>query len=47
MVSLACTFKNVFLAHLEYMRQQVLAAAIKQRYNLEVTIPYRGESFDV
>ena len=29
------------------MRQQALAVAVKERYNLEVTIPDRGESFNL
>lgn len=45
MEPLARTVKHVFLVHGEYMQQQALALAIKERYNLEVTIPDRGESF--
>jgi metallo-beta-lactamase family protein len=47
MEPLARTVKHVFLVHGEYMQQQALALAIKERYNLEVTIPDRGESFTV
>ncbi len=47
MEPLASTVKHVFLVHGEYTQQQALALAIKDRYNLEVTIPDRGESFNL
>ncbi len=39
--------KKVFLVHGEPMQQQAMAAAIKERYQLDVAIPRRGDSFDL
>ena len=39
--------RHVFLVHGEYTQQQAMAAAIQDRYGLEVTIPARGDSFNV
>jgi metallo-beta-lactamase family protein len=47
MEPLAKSVKHVFLVHGEYLQQQALAAVIKDRYNLAVTIPDRGDSFAV
>lgn len=40
----AATLKKVFLVHGEAAQTAGLAAAIRDRYNLEVVIPQRGES---
>jgi len=45
MEPLVRTVKHVFLVHGEYAQQKALAVAVKERYNLDVTIPDRGESF--
>jgi metallo-beta-lactamase family protein len=45
MEPLVRTVKDVFLVHGEYAQQQALARAIKDRCNLDVTIPDRGDSF--
>ena len=45
MEPLTKTVKEVFLVHGEYLQQQAMALAIKDRYNLNVTIPDRGDSF--
>jgi len=47
MEPLVRSVKHVFLVHGEYAQQQALAAAIQERYNVNVTIPDRGESFEV
>lgn len=39
--------KKVFLVHGEPMQQAAMAAAIRERYDLEVAIPARGDSFDL
>jgi len=48
---LACQDKKqirkLFLVHGEYTQQQAMAAAIEERYGLEVAIPARGDSFNV
>jgi predicted metal-dependent RNase len=45
MEPLTRSVKQVFLVHGEYPQQQALAAVIRDRYNLEVVIPDRGDSF--
>lgn len=45
MQPLAQTVKHVFLVHGEYAQQQALAAAIKERYNIDAVIPDRGDTF--
>lgn len=47
MEPLVRTVQHVFLVHGEYMQQQAMAAAIQERYNLAVTIPARGDSFNL
>ena len=39
--------KKVFLVHGEPQQQAAMAAAIRERYELEVMIPKRGDSFDL
>ena len=39
--------KKVFLVHGEPKQQEAMAAAIKERYELDVAIPKRGDSFDL
>jgi metallo-beta-lactamase family protein len=39
--------KKVFLVHGELRQQQAMAAAIKERYALDVAIPKRGDGFDL
>jgi metallo-beta-lactamase family protein len=41
------SLRHVFLVHGEHSQQQALALAIRERYNLPVTVPDRGESFSV
>jgi metallo-beta-lactamase family protein len=45
--SAAPSLKRIFLVHGEVGQQQALAKAIQQQYNVPVTIPARGESFDL
>lgn len=45
MEPLTKTVRHIFLVHGEYTQQLALADAIKTRYNLQVTIPERGDSF--
>src|SRR5581483_7779445 len=47
MKPMVATLRRVFLVHGEEMGQKALAAAIRERYGLEVIIPDRGESFDL
>lgn len=47
MEPLVKTVRHVFLVHGEYAQQQALAAAIRERYGLEVTIPASGDSFSL
>ena len=39
--------KKVFLVHGEPKQQEAMAAAIKERYELDVEIPKRGDSFEL
>ena len=39
--------KRVFLVHGELPAQQALAKLIEERYHTPVSIPARGESFDL
>jgi metallo-beta-lactamase family protein len=39
--------KRIFLVHGELPAQQTLAKLLEERYHLPVTIPARGESFDI
>jgi metallo-beta-lactamase family protein len=41
------SLKRIFLVHGEPPQQQALARAIEQKYKVPVTIPARGESFDL
>jgi metallo-beta-lactamase family protein len=41
------TLKRVFLVHGEPSQSQGLAAAIRERYRLEVDVPSRGDSFEL
>jgi len=41
------TLKQVFLVHGEPPAQKALAQAISERYGLRVTIPARGESYEL
>lgn len=47
MEPLAKTVRHIFLVHGEYKQQQAMAEAIRERYNLAVTIPDQNESFSV
>jgi metallo-beta-lactamase family protein len=39
--------KRVFLVHGEPAQAEALARAIRERYDLDVVIPTRGQSFDL
>jgi len=41
------TLKTIFLVHGEPLQQRALAEAIQRRYGVPVTIPARGDSFDL
>jgi metallo-beta-lactamase family protein len=47
MKPIAGGLKKVFLVHGEPDQQTAFAAAIRQRYGLEVVAPERGESFEI
>ena len=47
MQPIASGLKKVFLVHGEPDQQTAFAAAIRQRYGLEVVVPERGQSFDL
>lgn len=47
MKPLAVGLKRVFLVHGEPDQQTAFAAAIRQRYQLDVVVPARGSSFDI
>ncbi len=44
---IATGLKRVFLVHGESDQQAAFAAAIHQRYGIQVTVPERGQSFDL
>ena len=47
MKPLAAGLKRVFLVHGELDQQTAFAAAIRQRYQLDVVVPARGSSFEI
>jgi metallo-beta-lactamase family protein len=47
MQPIAAGLKKVFLVHGEPEQQMPLAAAIRERYRIEVLVPGRGQSFDL
>jgi metallo-beta-lactamase family protein len=47
MKPLASGLKKVFLVHGEPEQQAAFAAAVRERYGLEVVAPRRGQSFDL
>ncbi len=47
MKPLAAELKRVFLVHGEPDQQTALAAAIRERYRLDVVVPARGSSFEI
>ena len=47
MQPIAAGLKKVFLVHGEPEQQTALAAAIRERYHIQVVAPERGESFDL
>jgi len=47
MKPIAAGLKRVFLVHGEPEQQTALAAAIRERYRIEVIVPERGQSFDL
>jgi metallo-beta-lactamase family protein len=47
MQPIARGLKQVFLVHGEPEQQTALAAAIRERYQIQVTVPARGQSFDL
>jgi len=47
MKPLAGGLKKVFLVHGEPEQQAAFAAAVRERYGLEVVAPQRGQSFDL
>ena len=47
MAPIAPDLKKIFLVHGELPAQQVLAKLIGERYHVPVSIPARGESFDI
>lgn len=47
MKPLATGLKRVFLVHGEPDQQTAFAAAIRERYHLDVVVPARGEAFDL
>jgi metallo-beta-lactamase family protein len=47
MQPIAAGLKKVFLVHGEPEQQMPLAAAIRERYRIEVLVPERGQSFDL
>jgi metallo-beta-lactamase family protein len=47
MKPIAAGLKKVFLVHGEPEQQTALAAAIRERYQIEVIVPERGQSFDL
>jgi metallo-beta-lactamase family protein len=47
MQPIAAGLKKVFLVHGEPEQQTALAAAIRERYHIEVVAPQRGQSFDL
>jgi metallo-beta-lactamase family protein len=47
MKPIAAGLKKVFLVHGEPEQQTALAAAIRERYHIEVIAPERGQSFDL
>ena len=47
MAPITPNLKQVFLVHGELPAQQTLAKLIGERYHIPVTIPARGESFDI
>ena len=44
---IAKRLKGVFLVHGEQAQREALAAAIRERYGLEATLPAPGDSFDL
>jgi metallo-beta-lactamase family protein len=47
MKPLARNLRRVFLVHGEWQQQQALAQAIQEQYGIAVTIPSRGQSFEL
>jgi metallo-beta-lactamase family protein len=47
MQPIAAGLKKVFLVHGEPEQQTALAAAIRERYHIEVIAPERGQNFDL
>jgi len=47
MKPIAAGLKKVFLVHGEPGQQSAFAAAIRERYQIDVTAPDRGQSFDL
>ena len=45
--AIAGGLKKVFLVHGEPEQQVAFAAAIRERYGLEVVVPERGQSFEL
>jgi predicted metal-dependent RNase len=44
---IASGLKTIFLVHGEPLQQRALAEAIQREYRIPVTIPARGDSFDL
>ena len=47
MAPIAPRLKKIFLVHGELPAQQTLAKLIDERYHVPVSIPSRGESFEI
>lgn len=41
------TLKRIFLVHGELTAQQTLGKLLEERFHIPVTIPERGQSFDI